>query len=100
MYKITSGEINEGWGYVWDCLVEACHHNNELNAILDNACKVPLANQIALITELINEILDDNAIRLVSIWGFSDTPARDEMYLSFEAKIDQLKPYLQKYLGG
>lgn len=33
------------------------------------------------------------------MWGFSDTPARDEIYLDLKRQKDQLKPYLEKNLG-
>jgi hypothetical protein len=99
MYSITTAEINEDWGYVWDCLVEACHGSDELEAILDKYEKLPEQNHIAVVNCLVNHFFSDASIRLVAMWGFSDTPARDEIYLDLKRQKDQLKPYLEKNLG-
>lgn len=100
MHSITSAEINEGWGYVWDCLVEVCHGSEDLEALLDKYPELPDSNSIALVTSLVQHFFSDSATQLVAMWGFSDTPARDEIYLSIMAKKDQLKPYLEKYSTG
>lgn len=100
MYAITDKEIQDDWGYAWDCLVDACWDNKELHEILEKLDEVAESNKIALIRELADNIFSDSATRLVAMWGFEDTPARDEIYLSFEAKMDLLKPYLEKYLNA
>lgn len=58
-----------------------------------------LDSNFAVVNCLINHFFSDDAIRLVSMWGFGDTPARDQIYLDIQAKKDKLKPHLEKYLG-
>lgn len=96
MYAITSEEINEDYDYAWDCLVEAVYNDPELYEILGKY-KGRKVNKIQMVTALVNHFFSEEAIRLVSMWGFGDTPAKDQMYLDIKAKKDQLKPYLLKY---
>ncbi|MFA5404646.1 MAG: hypothetical protein WC358_06900 [Ignavibacteria bacterium] len=98
MYSITSKEIKNGWRYVWDCLVEAVRDDAELEELLDKYEGLPDSNYIKLVNCLVQHFFSEDAIRLVSMWGFGDTPARDQICLDLEAKKDQLKPYLKKYL--
>lgn len=98
MYSIGTKEIQEDWGYAWDCLVEACIDSKELEEILDKYENLPEQNHIKVVNCLINHFFSDDAIRLVSMWGFGDTPANDQMYLDIKAKKDKLKPYLENYL--
>jgi uncharacterized protein YdaL len=98
MYSITSKEILGGWRYIWDCLVEAVHDDVELEELLDKYEGLPDSNYINLVNCLVQHFFSEDAIRLVSMWGLNDTPARDQIYLDLEAKKDQLKPYLKKYL--
>jgi len=98
MYSITSNEILGGWRYIWDCLVEAVHDDVELEELLDKYEGLPDSNYINLVNCLVQHFFSEDAIRLVSMWGLNDTPARDQIYLDLEAKKDQLKPYLKKYL--
>lgn len=98
MYSITSKEILVGWRYIWDCLVEAVHDDVELEELLDKYEGLPDSNYINLVNCLVQHFFSEDAIRLVSMWGLNDTPARDQIYLDLESKKDQLKPYLKKYL--
>ena len=99
MYLISTKEVNEDWGFAWDCMVNACWNNPELMELIDKYEKLPDENHIKVVNCLINHFFSDSAIRLISMWGFGDTPAKDQMYLDIQAKLDQLKPYLEKYLG-
>lgn len=99
-YSIGSDEIHENWGSVWDCLVEACFHEPELNAILDLYKTLPDRNHIAIVNCLINHFFTDNSMRLIVSWGFGDTEAKDQMYLDIKAKLGELKPYLENYTSA
>jgi len=97
MYSIGSEEIHKNWGYVWDCLVEACFDNNELLMLLSQYETLPNRNHIAIVNCLINHFLTDDSMRLIVAWGLSDTEAKDQMCIDIKNKLGNLKPYLENY---
>lgn len=97
MYSIGE-EIHKNWGHVWDCLVEACFHDNELLTLVSQYKTLPDRNHIAVVNCLINHFLTDDSMRLITSWGLSDTEAKDQMYIDIKHGLGKLEPYLAKYL--
>lgn len=98
MYAISSKEVDQNYGCVWDCLLNACWHTPELMDLIKQYENKKI-NKIQVVNTLINHFFSDSSIRLVAMWGFHDTPARDEICTDLEKKLNELKPVLEKYLN-